>query len=169
MNMSKRCIQYTPMGALLMCCISLTIFTLEGRETQTKLQALVVLVVMLQLLATELTCSRQSYLLSNFSLLVHPVFRQQVEMQWLSSGGKWRIPIGKAYRLSTQVVGSSHASLEGLGFRPQPTDQLSRLLILVFSTGLSYKSHYCILNLTMASFFHILFNLLHTNHPIIVL
>jgi len=123
--MSKRCIQYTPVGARLMCCTSLTIFTLVGRETQTKLQALVVLVVMLQLLATELTCSRQSYVLSNFSLLAVPLYKHQVEMQWLSSGGKWRIPIGKAYRLSTQVVDSIPASLGGLGFRSQPTDQLS--------------------------------------------
>jgi hypothetical protein len=98
MNISKRCSQYTPMGALPMFCTSLTIFTLEGREIQAKLLALAVLVVMLRLLATELTCSRQSYLLSNFFLLAVPVCKHQVEMQWLLSGGKWRIPIGKAYR-----------------------------------------------------------------------
>ena len=167
MNMSKRCIQYAPMGALLMCCTSLTIFTLEDRETQTKLQATAVLVVMLQSLATELTCSRQSYLLSSFSLLAVPVCKHQVEMQWLSSGGKWRIPIGKAYRLSTQVVDSTPSSLGGLGFGSQPTDQLSWLLILVFSSGPPHKSQDCILHSTIASFFHVLFSSLNTYHSII--
>jgi hypothetical protein len=80
MNMSNRCSQYTLEGALLMYCTFLTILALEGREILTWLQALVVLVVMLQLLVTESTCREHRYLHYSFSLLVVPMFKHRMEM-----------------------------------------------------------------------------------------